>query len=947
MSSLPGSPKTESPKAHITNAATSSNSSKPPAFIGIPQISVLAFLEVLSQPHRGRTIRQQHPELHKNVRSILHHVRQGGHSALKALQAQYDPQVQHLDTYPTQPLIEPLCPSLQAALDHAYRNLLHVHQAQYPNDLHTEPQPGLSISQHFRPIQRVGLYVPGGSAPLVSTLLMLGVPAKVAGCQQRVLCSPAIPSSAMQYAAALCGIEHIYAYGGAQAIAAMAYGTEGVPKVDKLFGPGNAYVTEAKRQVSQDPFGAAMDLPAGPSELMVVADQQANPDWVAADLLSQGEHGTDSQLVLISFDHSQLDRIERALKQQLEALPRRSLAEQSLANSYQLVVTSKAEALKLINAYAPEHLILNVAQPESYLQGIMHAGTVFLGRWTPEALGDYASGSNHVLPTYGFAKYHSGLGTGDFMKSVSMQQATPAALQSMAATLTHLARFEQLEGHARAIDQRVSDQGVTDKRVIEHNDTRIIPQMTFINPKWQNFTGYQSAPDQSDLVNNAITDSDVNHSPTDGKPIPHTGLNANELPKPWVQLPNAPDAPPINRYPRSATHIQQQYAHYAGVTPEQCLVCRGADEGIELLIRACCRPQEAIMTLTPSYGMYAISAELQGIGCLSLPLYLAASGVSSPKDLTPDSARTSLDLDSLDFDSWELHPWALDSPSLVSQSRDRASLTTQYSLNSVRLFFLCNPNNPTGQVVNLATITRLLELLGPNRLLVVDEAYIEFAEIASAVQLLDQYPNLAILRTLSKAFGLAGLRLGFVLAQASVIALLRRMQAPYPICSLVEPWVNAAFTPAAANARNQAINDIKQRRQQFLLDCQGLAGVQAHPSQGNFVLLTAHSADPTPMSQTPNPVSKTVQDDDPRLPASLWLRQGSLLTRIMDACTTHKLAVRAFNVPINDLMRQALRISIGTQADMQRLMRILTQVCEKTPSHNDHPTQQPTLEPNL
>lgn len=933
------------------------------SFTGIPQVSISAFLQALSRPDRGRPIRQQHPELHANVRSIIDQVRHGGHSALKTLQAKYDPQVQHLDAYPTKPLIEPLCPKIQAALDHAYRNLLHVHQAQYPNDLHTEPQPGLSVSQHFRPIQRVGLYVPGGSAPLVSTVLMLGVPAKVAGCHQRVLCSPAVPSSAMQYAGDLCGIEHIYAFGGAQAIAAMAYGTEGVPKVDKVFGPGNAYVTEAKRQVSQDPLGAAMDLPAGPSELMLVVDQQANPEWVAADLLSQGEHGADSQLVLVSFDQSQLARIEQTLKQQLVGFPRRSLAEHSLANSYQLRVSTMDEALRLINAYAPEHLILNVAEPERFVQGIEHAGTVFLGRWTPEALGDYASGSNHVLPTYGYAKYHSGLSTRDFMKSISVQQATPAALQSMAATVTKLARLEHLEGHARAIDQRVTGQGAIDQPVMDKhavdvyaidactidkyldkhldkqgisqndkNNSNLIPKMAFINPKWHDFAGYQSASDQNN----------DNYSAAGEKSSHHPGLNANELPKPWVQLPNSSKASSINRYPRPSTHIQQLYARYAGVTPEHCLVCRGADEGIELLIRACCRPQDRIMTLAPTYGMYAISAELQGIGCLDLPITLPKLGVTQPHSLKPESALTLLDLESLAFDS-------LDSDSL--------------DFTPVRLFFLCNPNNPTGQVVDLATITRLLELLGPNRLLVVDEAYIEFAEIASAVELLDQYPNLAILRTLSKAFGLAGLRLGFVLAQPQMIALLRRLQAPYPICSLVEPWVDAAFAPESTTARLQAIDDIKERRQQFLRDCQSLVGVQVHPSQGNFVLLTARS-------------STQIANLDARTPhlTTQKVSSSALIRRIMDACATDTLAVRAVNDPFQPQVvnnqqpqqpqqpPQALRISIGTASEMQQLTRILIGVCGKTSScksdsykslsrktslGKDHSKKQPALESDL
>lgn len=346
-----------------------------------------------------------------------------------------------------------------AALRTAWHNLRRFHAAQRTPGVRIETTPGLVCEKLVRPIERVGLYVPGGSAPLPSTALMLGVPSLLAGCTERVLCTPPRPDGSIDpwilAAADLCGISRVFKVGGAQAVAAMAYGTASIPKCDKIFGPGNSYVTEAKLQVSRDPDGAALDLPAGPSEVLIIADRRADPDFVAADLLSQAEHGPDSQVVLVSLSASLAIRVTQALERQLESLPRAAIARRALANSRIVIAASPAEAVAIANRYAPEHLILQVANPRSLADGINAAGSIFLGDWTPESLGDYASGTNHVLPTYGWARACSGLGLADFQRTLTVQSASTRALRQIGPVVERLALAEGLAAHQRAVRIRL------------------------------------------------------------------------------------------------------------------------------------------------------------------------------------------------------------------------------------------------------------------------------------------------------------------------------------------------------------------------------------------------------------------------------------------------------------------------------------------------------------
>ena len=395
----------------------------------------------------------------ESVSEILRRVRSEGDSALREFCARFDKtEVQDLRVTAAQ--IEAasarLGDDVKQAMAHAVRNINTFHQAQKLAVVDIETQPGVRCQQLTRPIQSVGLYIPGGSAPLVSTVLMLATPARIAGCQKVVLCSPPPIADEILYAAQLCGVEEVYQLGGAQAIAALAFGTESVPRVAKIFGPGNAYVTEAKRQVSQSLDGAAIDMPAGPSEVLVIADSGATPDFVASDLLSQAEHGPDSQVILLTPDMKMAQAVGEAVERQLQTLSRSEIARQALASSRLIVAKDIAQCIEISNAYGPEHLILQTREPEQLVDSITSAGSVFLGDWSPESAGDYASGTNHVLPTYGYSATCSSLGLADFQKRMTVQQLTPEGLLGLATTIETLAQAEQLTAHKNAVTLRVN-----------------------------------------------------------------------------------------------------------------------------------------------------------------------------------------------------------------------------------------------------------------------------------------------------------------------------------------------------------------------------------------------------------------------------------------------------------------------------------------------------------
>ncbi|MCR5084145.1 MAG: histidinol dehydrogenase [Succinivibrionaceae bacterium] len=348
-----------------------------------------------------------------------------------------------------------LDPQLREAIDKAYHNIKIFHEAQRPREIELEIAYGVTCRTAAHAIDRVGLYVPGGSAPLFSTALMLATPAQIAGCREVILCSPGPIHPAIIHAATLAGVDRIFRVGGAQAIAAMAYGTESVPQVDKIFGPGNQYVTSAKELVSSD---VAIDMPAGPSEVLVIADDEANPDFVAADLLSQAEHGPDSQAILVTDSESLARRTLECVERQVEGLPREDIARRALEHSCAIVCKDLAECAAVSSAYAPEHLIVQTRDPEALLPELRNAGSIFLGAYTPEALGDYASGTNHTLPTYGNARAYSALGTDDFRRRYTIQTASRKGLERIARVVETMADAEGLEAHRRAVSLRLGEE---------------------------------------------------------------------------------------------------------------------------------------------------------------------------------------------------------------------------------------------------------------------------------------------------------------------------------------------------------------------------------------------------------------------------------------------------------------------------------------------------------
>jgi len=341
---------------------------------------------------------------------------------------------------------------LKAAIGIAYHNIHQFHQSQILEEIRVETTPGVICWQKSSPIEKVGIYIPGGTAPLFSTILMLAIPAKIAGCREIVLCTPA-QHPAIFFTAKLCGVTKICKVGGAQAIAAMALGTESIPAVYKIFGPGNQFVTAAKMYANSK--GIAIDMPAGPSEVAIYADESSVPAYVAADLLSQAEHGIDSQVFLVSNKAEIIDAINLELDQQLSQLDRKEFAKKSLLNSKAILVRDRSQAIDLLNDYGAEHLILSCTDPEEFSENILNAGSIFLGNYTPEAAGDYSSGTNHTLPTNGFAKAYSGVNLDSFIKKITLQSITKEGLKNLSSSIIEMAKAESLDAHANAVQIRL------------------------------------------------------------------------------------------------------------------------------------------------------------------------------------------------------------------------------------------------------------------------------------------------------------------------------------------------------------------------------------------------------------------------------------------------------------------------------------------------------------
>ena len=416
-----------------------------------------------------RPAQQDNARLMTQVQAIIEQVAQRGDQALLELTEKFDGvrlRSVVLSTREVRAQADKTDTEVKRAIDRAYANIRAFHEAQRPQPVRMETMAGVLCEQRVAPLEKVGLYIPGGSASLPSTVLMCGVPAQLAGCSERILISPpnaeGLLTPAICYAALKCDVTQVCLSGGAQAIAALALGTESITAVDKIVGPGNSYVTAAKQYVSQLPGGPAIDLPAGPSELLVIADDSADPIFVAADLLSQAEHGPDSQVILLSPSARLVEATRQELATQLRALPRAAITAQALQSSSLVVTADLSEAAAISQRYAPEHLSLQIENPEAWIERTNKAGSIFVGHYAPESGGDYATGTNHVLPTYGYARSYSSLGLADFYRRYTVQQLTPQGLQDLAPTLMALATEEQLDAHKNAVSLRLSSQRMGD-----------------------------------------------------------------------------------------------------------------------------------------------------------------------------------------------------------------------------------------------------------------------------------------------------------------------------------------------------------------------------------------------------------------------------------------------------------------------------------------------------
>ncbi len=667
-----------------------------------------------------------------------------------------------------------------AALQRAIDNVRRFHRAQVAPNLSIETSPGVRCERVFRPIDSVGLYVPGGSAPLPSALIMSAVPADIAGCPRRVVCSPGTQNGRIDpvilATARLCGIDEIFAIGGAQAIAAMAYGTTTIPKVEKIFGPGSTWVTTAKQLVAADPDGAALDLPAGPSEVLVIADESADAAFVAADLLAQAEHDPLSQAILLTTSRGLAERVRDQAMDFLRSLSRATILEQSLARSRIILVADVDEAIQISNQYAPEHLILQIEEPRRALERIRAAGSVFLGPWSPEPMGDYCSGTNHVLPTYGYARVYSGLSLADFQRRITVQELSREGLRDLGPTATTLARLEGLDAHALAVDLRLAALSTTREPPDSDTSTEDVT-MSLARPSIRALRAYEHAHWDSRFER----------------------LHANESPWPPPFDAEA-DRLALNRYPepQPGTLIDALASTY-GVTSAELLVCRGSDEGIDLLTRAFCEAdRDSVIVCPPTFGMYAVAAATQGAKVNEAPV------------------TTGFQLDVVKIKSF------IDAGS--------------------KILWICSPNNPTGNLLDSADIESLLDYARNRCLVVIDEAYAEFSQAPSWLTRRTAYPHMVVLRTLSKAYGLAGARIGSLIAAPSIIRLLRKIIPPYAIATASADEALRALQSSKAVVDSR-ISATLYERERLATALRSSPLVETiYPSHSNFLLVRPYDA---------------------------------------------------------------------------------------------------------
>jgi histidinol dehydrogenase len=702
------------------------------------------------------------------ISSVFREIEKNGDQALKNFTLQFD------RTAPDRLLVEEkefeeaellVSPELKQAIRHAAKNIECFHRSQENREPAVETTPGVLCWRKSVPIQTVGLYVPGGTAPLFSTVLMLGIPAKIAGNPTRYLCTPPNKQGkvhpAILFAARTAGIDVVYKAGGAQAIAAMSLGTETIPKADKIFGPGNQYVTAAK--VFAQSLGIAIDLPAGPSEVLVAADSSVPASFVAADLLAQAEHDTDSQVILLTDAADYLENVLEEVSKQLELLPRKEIAREALKSSIAIVATVE-DWPEIINSYAPEHAIIMGWYEAGIVPKITNAGSVFIGQNTAESFGDYASGTNHTLPTSGSAKAYSGVSLDSFVKKITYQQVSNEGLKSLGETVITMAEAEQLQGHANAVRIRMEREREQNENENENENESDITR--FLRKDLRDVQPYRSARDEFDGAEKIFLDANEHAFET-----------------------------AYNRYPDpKQKELKKIISELKGFDPENVFLGNGSDEVLDLIFRLTGTPfLDSVAYLNPSYGMYAVLARLNGLR----------------------TREINLDCE-----------FQLPVSEILAQAE------------GCRLLVLCNPNNPTGKRMPKHELLEIVKAF--KGVVVVDEAYIDFCPTGSLAGEVNNYPNLIVVQTLSKGYGMAGLRIGIAIASRAWIAALDRIKPPYNLSSLVQETAVKALQEIPWNELNAEIIRERERLTAFLKTLPSVTTV--FPSETNFILFRIPNA---------------------------------------------------------------------------------------------------------
>lgn len=659
-------------------------------------------------------------------------------------------------------------PELKQAISVAAKNIERFHRSQENREIEVETTPGVFCWRKSVPIQTVGLYVPGGTAPLFSTVLMLGIPAKIAGNPNRYLCTPPNREGkihpAILFAAKTAGIDLVYKAGGAQAIAAMSFGTETIPKADKLFGPGNQYVTAAKMYAQS--LGIAIDLPAGPSEVLVAADSSVPDSFIAADLLAQAEHDTESQAIFLTDEPGFLEQVLEEMNKQLELLPRKEIAQKALDSSL-AIVTAVEKWPEIIDSYAPEHLIIMGQYEDEIAAKVTNAGSVFIGRNTAESFGDYASGTNHTLPTSGFAKAYSGVSLDSFVKKITYQKISDEGLRNLGQTVITMAEAEELQGHANAVKVRlewnVEQNENENENQKEKEDAKI---NRFLRKDLLNIQPYRSARDEFAGTEKIFLDANEHAFET-----------------------------AFNRYPDpKQRELKEVISELKGFNHENVFLGNGSDEVLDLIFRLTCTPYlDSVAFLNPSYGMYAVLARLNGL---------------KTREINLDSQ------------------FQISVSEILLQAED------------AKLLVLCNPNNPTG---NRIPKTELLEIVRRfNGLVIIDEAYIDFCPDGSLAEEVVNYANLIVVQTLSKGYGMAGLRIGAAIASKTWVTALNRIKPPYNLSSIVQETAVKTLKEIPWRDLNA---EIIRERERLILFLKSLSLVtEVFPSETNFILFRIPNA---------------------------------------------------------------------------------------------------------